>query len=168
MIYPSANYYLTGDGVTERNDWAIQVSNKDFLEYYRNDKAELFTSVTNIIKFFNGFFNMDLDTLTHQLSLNLIAKYFSTHDKKISINIQKVTTDESNMKISDITYYISRPETEYKYDDPILYKITSSRTVIVVGINDEKYIWSLFEMYIADQCTYKNKYITGHSVIYTF
>ena len=52
-IFTSAEYYLNG-GIKERNDWSIFVSNRKFLDYYRNDNKELFTSLENILKFFNG------------------------------------------------------------------------------------------------------------------
>lgn len=167
LIYPKANYYLKEDGTIERNEWATFVSDKDFLDYYRNDKAELFTSVENIIKFFNGFYNMDLDIDNQQLSLNSIAEYFTTENKKISLKINNNSKNQILLYMSDFMCYISRPETEYCLDDPTIYKVIDSKTSIYIKINDDEYLWMLSEMYISDSDTHKNKYITGHSVIHT-
>ncbi len=49
-IYPNADYYWYDKiAKQERVEWATYVSDKDFVDYYRNDSAELFTSVENII-----------------------------------------------------------------------------------------------------------------------
>jgi hypothetical protein len=167
LIYSNAKYYLKEDGTTERNEWATLVSDKDFLDYYRNDKAELFTSVENIINFFNGFYNMNLDTNNQQLSLNSIAEYFTTENKKISLKINNISKNQIRLYMSDFMCYISRPETEYCLDDPTIYKVIDSKTSIYIKINDDEYLWMLSEMYICDSKTHKNKYITGHSVIHT-
>ena len=36
------------------------IYDREFFDYYRNDGAELFTSISNIINFFNGFFSLNL------------------------------------------------------------------------------------------------------------
>ena len=168
LIYPNAEYYLkAGDGIAQREEWATLVSNKCFLDYYRNDKAELFTSVTNIIKFFNGFNNMNLDIYNQQESLNLISNFFTTNSKKITLKIKDKSVDHFNFSIPDIMRFISRPEDEYNIYDPNLYKVVKSTTIINISINNDKYLWYLIEMYICDSNVYSNNYITGHSVIQT-
>lgn len=167
LIYSKADYYLTDNslGVLQRGEWATLVSDNDFLDYYRNDKAELFTSVQNIIKFFNEFYNMNLDIGNHQESLNSIAKYFTTDNKKITIQLANVDITNLKMKMSNIWNYISRPEPNYKYNDETIYDVNLSKSTINITINN-KYKWSLMEMYITNSNVYINNYITGHSVIY--
>jgi hypothetical protein len=167
LIYPKADYYLkAGEGTTQREEWATLVSDKCFLDYYRNDKAELFTSVTNIIKFFNGFNNMNLDIYNQKESLHSIGKFFTTDSKKITLKIKDISMEYYNFRISDIMKFISRPEDKYNLHDPKLYKVAKKTTTIEITINNDKYLWYLIEMYICDSNVYTNNYITGHSVIH--
>jgi hypothetical protein len=63
-IYSNAEYYLSNNiGISQRTEWSTLLSDKLFFDYYRNDGAELFTSIENIINFFNGFFSMKLENL---------------------------------------------------------------------------------------------------------
>ncbi len=170
-IYQTGKYYLdTKVGTEQRADWAQLVSDRDFLDYYRNDNAELFTSVTNIIKFFNGFFQMNLSTdeFLHQDSLNLIAEKFSNDKKNISINISVIEPKIMYDKMSGILRYISRPETEYKQfiNSEENFEFVMSKTYLDIVIDGFKYEWMLYEVYFTDPTLFKNKFITGHSVIY--
>jgi hypothetical protein len=46
IIYRKAEYYLENEsGIQQRSDWASLVSDRNLLDYYRNDNAELFTSI---------------------------------------------------------------------------------------------------------------------------
>jgi len=169
IIYPEAEFYrLTDEGKKQRADWAEFVSDRDFLDYYRNDKAELFTSVTNIIKFFNGFFNMDFDILTPQESLNLLGTKFSNKNKNISIRVEEINSNTNFKTMDDILRSVSRPEVEYtKYiGNNKLYPIIISTTYLDLIIDGFAYEWALTELYFKDSELFENKFITGHSVIY--
>ena len=53
-IYKKAQYYLSDKiGLEQREEWSKLVSDREFFDYYRNDGAELFTSISNVINFFN-------------------------------------------------------------------------------------------------------------------
>lgn len=165
IIYPQAKYYtdINLPGTKERADWAEFVSDRNFLDYYRNDTAELFTSVTNIIKFFNGFYSMNLDLTDHTSSLDKIAEFFSNVDKKIKIILNKVKTKEELLPMNIIHRIISRPDNEVKPSN-IKHKIVIIETEIDFIINGIDYRWNLNEIYFKDN-VYSNNYITGHSVI---
>jgi hypothetical protein len=169
LIYPDSNFYeFSENGKKQRESWAKFVSDRDFLDYYRNDFAELFTSVKNIIKFFNGFFSMDLDLENHSESLNIIGKKFSNDKKDISLRIKYVDKKKMYLTIKKIMEYISRPETDYikLIDSPELFEVITSTTYIDITIDGYQYQWILSEMYFSDQNLFENKFITGHSVIY--
>ena len=173
IIYPDADFYdLSENGKEQRNSWSEFISDRDFLDYYRNDYAELFTSVENIIKFFNGFFQMNLDTNedNHQKSLNLISEKFSNNKKKISIKITKIEKHKMYMEIRQIIKYLSRPDTEYKnkIDSDELYEVITSITHIDIKIDGFDYQWILEQIYLSEPTSFSNKFITGHSVIYSF
>ncbi len=170
-IYPESSYYLDNkEGTKQREDWAIFVSNRDFMEYYRNDSAELFTNCKNIFLFFNNMFNMNLDLYNLDESLNNIAKYFSTKDKNIRLKIKSINVDEHKTKMKNIYYKLSKKDTDYEEhlssnDDFIFY---NKKTIINIYINNIKYEWHLTEVYLDDDYkNIKNKFITGHSVIYS-
>jgi len=170
IIYKNSEYYLEDDiGIKQRNDWATLVSDKDFLDYYRNDNSELFTSIINILKFLNGFFDLELDYNNITESLEIISNKFSLPNKKITINLEEVKNNENLMKLSDINKYISRPQTKSEIDkfkiDSNKYNVVSKKSYINININDIEYEWMLFEMYFKDCTLFENKYITGHSVI---
>ncbi len=164
-IYPDATYYLDEEkpGPVERAHWAEFVSDRSFLDYYRNDGAELFTSVTNIIKFFNGFYSMGLNVYTHESSLNKIAKHFSTKEKKITLTVISTDTKEETKPMSMIVRLISRPDNEI-IGSSQLKKICICNTVIQIDINDDTYYWKLYEVYFKEK-KFSNNWITGHSVI---
>lgn len=167
-IYPDAEYYnWNSEGKKQRAEWSTFVSDRDFLDYYRNDGAELFTSVTNIIKFFNGFFNMELDEKTPELSLDMIGKKFSNQNKSVNVKIKEINTKIKSDKIKNIMRYISRPDTEYKnyIDDNEFYDVVESTTYLDIIVDGYVYYWMLYEIYFADSTLFSNKFITGHSVI---
>ena len=169
IIYPDAAFYdLSENGKKQRETWANFVSDKDFLDYYRNDSAKLFTSVQNIIKFFNGFFQIELDINNHQESLDKISKIFSNKKKYISLKIKYIDKHKMYMSIKEVMKYISRPETEYTkhIDNTELHEIINSKTFIDIKIDGFNYEWVLSEMYFSDIDLFSNKFITGHSVIY--
>ena len=169
IIYPDAEFYLKSvEGKEQRAKWSEFVSDRDFLDYYRNDGAELFTSVTNIIKFVNGFFSMELDILNQQDSLNLLAQKFSNKDKNISIKIREINITNKSETMENILKYISRSDTEYikhvEYNE--LYSIILSITYLDITIDGFDYEWMLYEVYFDNPDLFENKFITGHSVIY--
>ncbi len=169
-IYKEEDYYLDPDlkGVNERNEWASFVSDRDFLDYYRNDNAELFTSVINIIKFFNGFYNMDLDTDINNLadSLNKIAKKFTLDDKKIKMKIKSNITEFKIMSMKEIKKLLSRPDDELKLkSNDENHMISKNNTIISFSINSTNYEWLLYGIYFTDSKLFSNKFVTGHSVI---
>jgi hypothetical protein len=169
IIYPDSIFYnLSENGQKQRESWSKFVSDRDFLDYYRNDFAELFTSVENIIKFFNGFFEMNLDINNHDESLNLICKKFSNYKKNISLKIRYIDKHLMYLTIIEVMKYISRPETEYieKINSYKLNEIIYSKTYIDINIDGYDYEWVLTEMYFYDKELFKNKLITGHSVIH--
>lgn len=168
-IHPDAEYYLKdGLGIDERNKWSTLVSDKECLDYYRNDMAELFTSIVNLIKFINEFFNKDysLDENNVDFVLEEIGKDFSTQDKKISLSINSIDTVNYKMKMNEIIRYVSRPENEYqKYlNSNKIFDITKKTTLMKLSINEYEYEWMMLELIINNN-EELNKYITGHSVI---
>ncbi len=168
LIWPSGEYYLDQEspGVTERADWAEFVSDRDFLHYYRNDGAELFTSVENIIRFFNGFYSMDLDTdeSAHKSSLKTICEKFSTDKVCVQIQDIKVNKTQRQLSMREICRMISRPDDQYNPDNSI-HKVQISNTQINFYVGDTEYIWRLYEVFLINPGNFSNKYITGHSVI---
>lgn len=168
LIWPSGEYYLDSKspGVTERANWAEFVSDRDFLHYYRNDGAELFTSVENIIRFFNGFYSMDLDIdkSAHMSSLKTICEKFS--NDQVSVQIQNIQVNKSQRQLSmkEICRMISRPDDQYSPDNSI-HKVQISNTLIKFTVGNTEYIWRLYEVFLINPGKFSNKYITGHSVI---
>lgn len=160
-IYSDIIPYFTSK---EREDWAVNVSNLDFFEYYRNDQAELFTHMKNILVFIEKFMDIEVDYNKPQDSLNKVAKKFSTNDKKILINIAQVIENYKRDKMKNIIMSLSRPDNEYKNYLDEEFNYVKKTTKIFITINKTIYEWSLFE-YIIDSYKIKNKFITGHSVI---
>ena len=174
-IYPKAQYYLQHKiGLKQRKEWTKVISDKDFFDYYRNDDAELFTSVSNIINFFNGFFSMNLsnEEILHQSNLDKIASKFSTPNKKISIVKTEPDIQMTIMNLKNILLYLSRPDTDYVnyLDRNIEYKVVFKTTYLYLTIDGYNYKWKLYEVYLDDtnhvNFNLINKFITGHSVIY--
>ena len=165
LIYPDAEYYLNNPfGIKERNEWASLVSNIDVFDYYRNDMAELFTSITNLIKFINKFFNKNYNINDYEESLKKISDDFSTANKKISLSIKNITTKENKMFMRDIIKYISRPEDKYQNYINNSFIIETTINYLELKINDYEYEWMLYELLLNNNNNL-NKYVTGHSVI---
>jgi hypothetical protein len=115
-IYTSRKRYhhLVKEGLAQRAAWAKLVSDRGSnLDYYRNDQAELFTSVENIIKFIRTFFpELDLD-----LDLNNNADAHSTQSEcgdqqTIAPSIEYQSSEEAHLESEDYASY-----DEYEYDD---------------------------------------------------
>eukprot|EP01038_Epipyxis_sp_PR26KG_P014126 gene14126-18954_t len=169
FIYSETQPYISKDGIQQRSDWAEFVSDRKFLDYYRNDNAELFTSIENIFQFFNGFFQLDLLLENNpQENFDKIASTFSNNNKNIIININKIESYSMNKCMLDILDMISRPDDEYiKFvDDDTLYEIKVSTSYIDMNIDKYDYKWILYEVYFNNNDNISNKFITGHSVIY--
>lgn len=162
-IYKSIDKYYDNN---ERSDWALNVSDKDFFDYYRNDKAELFTSIINIMKYLQYYMDIDVNYDNFQETFNNVAMKFSKSDRNISIDIEKVTVNKSKMNMKNIIDYISRPYDD-EYDDMIDedFIVIDRNSVIKIYINDDIYTWNLWEKYIDSKYKPFNKFITGHSVI---
>ena len=167
VIYPNANYYLSNpNGIQERNEWTSIVSNIKSLDYYRNDMAELFTSITNLIKFVNEFFNKNYNINEFENSLKQISTDFSTEDKKISLSIKSTNVKQNKMYMDEIIRYISRPEDKYKnyLNKDKIFEVITTINYLELKINDYEYEWMLYEIIIKNNGEL-NEYITGHSVI---
>ena len=160
-IYQSMEFY---DNTNERQDWSIFVSDRDFFDYYRNDNAELFTNIRNILLYFNNFFKLDLDLNKEQESLQTIANKFSSKNKKIEIEIKHKLEKHQEMKMKDIMLLLSRPDDEYLNFINKKYIIIEKKTILGIKINNISYDWNLIEIYFANKC-FKNNFITGHSII---
>ena len=172
FIYHNGKYYDSGDsGKKQREEWSTLVSDRDFFEYYRNDSAELFTNVKNILLMFKNFFHMDLSIKESEYNNDLkkIADKFSTKNKKISLEIghQEYNIVDSEMKY--IVKYLSKIDSQYnsRINSNKVYKVITKKTIIDIKINDVEYEWHLME-YILDNIhdEISNKFITGHSVIH--
>lgn len=174
-IYQKAQYYLSDIiGLEQREEWSKLVSDREFFDYYRNDGAELFTSISNIINFFNGFFSLNLknEESLYEFNLNIIAFKFSTPNKKISIVKSEPNISIRMMNLKNILLYLSRPDSNYiiYLDKNTEYKVVFKTTYLDLVIDKHNYKWKLFEVYLDDtnQVDFNliNKFITGHSVIY--
>jgi hypothetical protein len=174
-IYQKAQYYLSDKiGLKQREEWSKLVSDRDFFDYYRNDGAELFTSVSNVINFFNGFFSLNLsnDEILYQHNLDKIASKFSSLNKKISIIKSEPDIIIRMMNLKNILLYFSRPDTDYinNLNKNIEYKVVFKTTYLDLVIDGNNYKWKLYEVYLDDtnliDFNLINKFITGHSVIY--
>lgn len=165
-IYYKSDYYSDEDeGHEEREQWAIFVSDRDFFDYYRDDGAELFTNVKNILSFFKYFLKLDI-VYEPQTDFNLISDKFKTNNKSIGIQVCQPDVEAYNYKMNYICRFLSKDSDEFtsKIDDGKLYKVIKKTTNIIFAINNIHYQWDLIEMYIDDD-TFKNNFITGHSVI---
>lgn len=165
-IYKSIDKYYDNN---ERSCWAINVSDKNFFDYYRNDMAELFTSKLNIMKYFQYYLDIDVNYDNFQETFNKVAKKFCRDNRYISIDIEKATVNKSKMNMSNIIDYISRPDNdEYNQYIDEDFIVIDRNSIIKIYINDDVYTWSLWEKFIDDSKSnnkLKNKFITGHSVI---
>jgi hypothetical protein len=169
-IYPNAKYYLSNpEGIKQREDLCKLVSDRNFFDYYRNDGAELFTSVENILNFFNGFFGMDLNVCSehHQQSLDIIAEKFSSPTKSILIKKSEPIIEVEQMDVECAMGYLSRPDFDYiKYiDDNTKHDVCFKTTKLYMLIDDYTYCWNLSEVYFSNSTLFDNKFLTGHSVI---
>jgi hypothetical protein len=179
-IYKNTNYYMSDEGINERAEWCELLSDHDNLfDYYRTDKAELFTCVKNILIFYKHFFGLDLDlsngSVDDQTNLDIIANYFSeTTNKLIKLEIRTTEKENQKMSIDDMFMYLSKNDAEFNAQRELdkrnnkknRYKVVNSHTYIVITVNDSKYLWTLYELYINDtNLNFNNKFITGHSVI---
>jgi predicted amino acid-binding ACT domain protein len=165
------NYDEDEEGKKEREEWSILVSDRDFFEYYRNDSAELFTNVKNILLMFKNFFNMDMEIRESEYNNDLqkISETFSNNEKKISLNIKSRDYNVTDTTMKVINKYLSKEDEQYKskINSDDIYKMIIKKTIIDISINNSKYEWHLME-YVLDSSheDIKNKFITGHSVIY--
>ena len=172
IIYVETEHYETINGITERTEWVKLLSDHDNLfDYYRNDKAELFTNVHNILMFCKHFFNIEniSNNNTQQTNLNIIALYFSQITKKnILLKIIETKTNKINNRMKDLCQLLSKQD-EKLTDRNIqnnFFSAINKKIHIEITINEEKYLWTLMEYYLDDKYTeFENKFITGHSVI---
>jgi hypothetical protein len=172
FIYKMGNYYdRTEEGKKEREEWSKLVSDRDFFEYYRNDSAELFTNVKNILLMFKNFFKLDLKIKESEYKndLNKIAETFSRKDKIIKLEIKSQDYNVIDTTMDIISKYLSKTDKEYtsRINSDEIYKMIIKKTIIDISINNNKYEWHLME-YVLDSIheEINNKFITGHSVIY--
>jgi hypothetical protein len=178
-IYKNTKHYISDEGIDERGEWCELLSDHDNLfEYYRTDKAELFTNIKNILIFYKYFFGLNLNIELEnddQTNLNIIANYFSQILNK-SIELEIIAIDKKNqqMTIDDMFMYLSKDDADFNNQKNLdkqnrkknKYNVVNSTTQIVIVVNDDEYIWTLYEMYINDEkVNFNNKFITGHSVI---
>lgn len=165
-ITPNGDHYLN-EGRLEREEWACLLSHQDFFEYYRDDHCELFTNTLNIFRFFNGFLSMKLNLQNEQnRNLEIIAQKYSNKNKKIVINMKEEKIEKKEMKMREIIDLLSRPDDEYSKNVDKKYFVTNAKTIIQISINETyQYEWILTEMYFANNYQFKNKFITGHSII---
>jgi len=172
IIHIDTEYYESENGIIERTEWVKLLSDHDNLfDYYRNDKAELFTNVHNIIIFCKHFFNIEniSNNNAQQINLNIIASYFSEiTNKNILFEITKIETKNISYQMKDFCKLLSKQD-EKLTNQKIQYKFFSAiykTTNIQITINEQKYLWTLMEYYLDDMYNeFKNKFITGHSVI---
>jgi len=169
-IYPYAKYYLSNqEGIKQREDWSKLVSDRDFFDYYRNDRAELFTSVENILNFFNGFFGMSLNICQeyHQQNLDIIVKKFSSSTKSIRIKKSEPIIEVKQMDVECAMRYLSRPDFDYikHIYDETKHNVCFKTTKLFLWIDNYSYCWNLTEVYFENSELFENKFLTGHSVI---
>lgn len=187
IIHIDTEYYESEKGIIERTEWVKLMSDhQNLFDYYRNDKAELFTNVFNIILFCEHFFGIkcneendftetlstESDDFFHkniQQSFNVIAEYFtSLTGKNISFQILNINKKKYELTMGELCRLLSK-EDEKLTDPKIRRKIFSANnktTNIQIEINQEKYLWTLMEYYLDHKyAEFKNKFITGHSVI---
>ena len=155
--------------VKERSKWSETISDMNTIDYYRNDKSELFTSVENIFNFIETFVNINElknigDELSYQEKFDMIASYFSTNDKEIKIVLENTSTKISKVNMKTIIRQVSRPDNEYINYLNQVFNVVDRNTTIYIFVNNKIYEWSLWEKFIVDD-KIKNKFITGHSVI---
>lgn len=172
-IFPNSEFYSdTKSGFRKRYKWVELLSNKPFFDYYQNDKSELFTSVENIIHFFNGFFHMNLDIKNHQQSLNLIGEQFSNQNKIIILKINGIEKSILNLNMNEIIKLISRPQIDSDYIKELnskkIYQIISKTTFIDMYIDGYDYQWVLTQVYFSNPNLFNNSFITGHSIILNY
>jgi hypothetical protein len=155
--------------VKERSKWSETISDMNTIDYYRNDKSELFTSVENIFNFIETFVNINElknmgDELSFQDKFDMIASNFSTNDKEIKIVLEKTSAKISKVDMKTIIRQVSRPDNEYINYLNEVFNVVDRNTTIYIFVNNKIYEWSLWEKFIVDD-KIKNKFITGHSVI---
>jgi len=155
--------YLTSD---ERSKWATTVSDQIGIDYYRNDGAELFTSVANIFNFLRVFLSFKVEeSLSMQQKFDRICGFFSTKSKKIRMSVGNLESKKERKKLRYVTALISRPScSEYQQHLDDTYTVVTRKTEIVIQINAGKYVWHLWEVFFEEGC-FANNFITGHSVI---
>ena len=155
--------------VKERSKWSETISDMNTIDYYRNDKSELFTSVENIFNFIETFININEfknmgDELSFQDKFDMIASNFSTNDKEIKIVLEKTSAKISKVDMKTIIRQVSRPDNEYINYLNEVFNVVDRNTTIYIFVNNKIYEWSLWEKFIVDD-KIENKFITGHSVI---
>lgn len=167
IIYSNIEYYSSEKGILERQDWAKTLSDTEIFEYYRNDKAELFTNVENIVQFINWCFFTDFNIKSEiNVLLQQIQDYFTLGNKKITLTLDSKSETKLLCPVSQISQFISRPDNEYSYFNTKRYFVSNVRSIIKIKINYCEYEWNLYEKYMCNKNKFSNHFITGHSVIY--
>ncbi len=166
-IYKEASYYLDGDGIIEREEWAIFVSDRPYFEYYRVDSAELFTNIRNIIIFCKELLGMNLnldDPESDNLRIiqNILNEYTN---KNIKFFINYKEKDNLELSVPRIKAFISKIQPDIDTLTKQSYSVISKRTILHLTINSKVFNWNLYEVYFKNENLLSNKFITGHSVI---
>ncbi len=170
QIHSNKKYYLKGKGTEERELWAKFVSDKEYFQYYRTDRAELFTNITNIFIFCSQMLGLKLNLkLNNTNNLKIISSKLSSKNKNISIKIINHEKKVSQSKINSILNLVSKEQEDMtslpdKYPDKY-YDIVTENTILELEVNNYKYEWNLYGVYFLDETLLVNKFITGHSVI---
>lgn len=166
QINTKGSYYLNGDGIIEREEWAKFVSDRPYFDYYRTDGAELFTSVKNIIIFCKELLGINLN-LTDEESDNLylISKKLKSSGSNINLSFNYETHTSTKMHINRIRMFLSKEQLDIYNLKFGLYDIVSKQSILDLEVNGHKYKWNLNEVYFQDNTIISNKFITGHSVI---
>ncbi len=166
QINVKGSYYLNGDGIIEREEWAKFVSDKAYFDYYRTDGAELFTSVKNIIIFCKELLGINLNLLDEESdNLYLITKKLQSSGSNINLSFDYGEQTTTKLHLSRIKMFLSKEQPDINNLKFGLYDIVSKQSVLDLVINYHKYKWNLNEVYFQDDTIVSNKFITGHSVI---
>lgn len=164
-IHCSARYYLSPAAEAERNEWATFVSGRGFFEYYRNDEAELFTNVRNVLQFLQHLVGLNV-TYDAARDFNAVARAFASDSKHIQFYDISIDRVDYSMKMRDICRFLSKVDHGFtsKIHQTKDYKVIRKTSYIPFAVNNAHYQWELTELLIDDD-SFDNKFITGHSFI---